>query len=372
MNVELNVQPLDGGFAGVPTYLRNLIAALETRHPSVALHFAADHVVEELPRDRQTLVSPPIRDLKGKLLWENLRYPLHTLASRPDIVHIPYHATTCWGGGRRVITIHDCFLWDHPPTARGERVDLWLLGQAARRAHLIITDSLFSANMIERLFRIDRDRIHVTPLACAPDIVVERPSAEVDVFRARHGIGARSIFYAGGTAAHKNVAALVKAYGLLEPDLRATTNLVIAGRVGNDAPHHLAIHAAIADLAGPGRVILTGLLPQEELGTAYQSASLFAFPSLYEGFGLAPLEAMACSLPVIVSDRASIPEVVGDAGIIVDPLDHTALAAAFTRVLGDPAREQAMRQASRARAATFTWNRTADLTVDAYRAALSR
>lgn len=370
MQVELNIQPLDGGFAGVPTYLRNLIGELTRLHSEIDLHYVADHPVDGVPAERQTILGPSVVSLKTKLLWENLYHPLHTLKKRPDIVHLPYHASTSWGAGRRIITVHDCFLWDHPLAKRAERINRGLLAHAAKRADAIITDSVFSQMRIERLFRIPAERIFVTPLACSPDIAVPRTATAIDRFRRQHDIGQRSIFYAGGTAAHKGIGSLISAYAQLDDDLRATTDLVIAGRLG-DAPHHLEIKAAIAALPSPGRIILTGMIPQSDLGTAYQSASIFVFPSYYEGFGLSPLEAMQCGIPVVASNRTSVPEVVGDAGILIDPSDPAMIADALTSVLTDPAYEAELRQRSLNRATNFTWRQTADLTVSAYRALLS-
>jgi alpha-1,3-rhamnosyl/mannosyltransferase len=372
MKVEIDVQPLGRGYTGVSTYLRNLIAQFRDAHPDVALRFVADHPVPELAPAVVRQIGPAVTNMKTKLVWETFRLPVHSLVSRPDILHIPYHSATAAGRGRRVVTVHDCHLWTLPPGNRAERVYRTMLGVAARRADFVLTDSEFSAGQIEALLGIDRSRIGVVPLACAPDIPQPRSPQELDSLRVRYALDRPFILYAGGTAGYKGIDALVDAYTCLHGDLRGTVDLVILGRLDRGIAHHATLLDRIAACPAPGRIVIPGIVPQADLGAFYQAAQLFVFPSFYEGFGLSPLEAMACGTPVLASDRASIPEVVGDAAILIDPARPATIVAALEQVLPDPERLSAMRLASRARADLFSWTRTADLTRAAYDAVLAR
>jgi len=371
MKVEIDVQPLGRGFTGVSTYLRNLIAELRTRHADVRLGFVADHPVPEIAPDVPKLIGPAVTNMKTKLIWEALSLPAHSLSSRPDILHSPYHSATWAGRGRRVMTVHDCHLWTMTPANRAERVYRAALEHAARRVDMVLTDSEFSAGQIETMLRVDPARIRVVPLACSPDIPRTREAGELHALRARHGLKKPFILYAGGTAAYKGVSTLVEAYTRLHEDIRGMIDLVVLGRLDRGIAHHAAILDAVAACPAPGRIVTPGIVPQEELGAFYQAARVFVFASSYEGFGLSPLEAMACGAPVIASDRASIPEVVGDAAILIDPADSATISAALERVLPDDDLLANMRRASVERAALFSWTRTADMTCAAYDEVLS-
>jgi glycosyltransferase involved in cell wall biosynthesis len=374
MKVEINARPLGWGYAGVSTYLTNLIAQLRGSYSDLELRFATDKVFEALPSKCQSVVSPRIRDLKTQVLWESISFPMHTISTKPDVVHTPYHTATAWSRGCRVLTVHDCFLWDNTPSDQSQRLYRSMLELSVKRAHAILTVSEYSRNRIVETFHIDPRWIFVSPLAASGDLSVPRSFAQIEDFRKRTGIGIDRpyILYAGGTARHKGILSLIEAYGRLDPDLRACTDLLLVGGLAHGNAHHDEIRDAIAELQPPGKIIAAGALSQSDLGTAYQAAIVFVFPSSYEGFGLSPLEAMQCGVPVVVSNRTSIPEVVGDAALLIDPDDSLSISCAITSVLASHERRRNMRAASLARASTFSWARTAERTVAAYTAALER
>ena len=189
--------------------------------------------------------------------------------------------------------------------------------------------------------------------------------AELDAFRAEQGIVRPFVLYLGTLEPRKNLPALLRAFDAVAPDV----------------PHELVLVGAEGWMTGPifdtwralrhqDRVRLAGFAPAAALPAWYSAADLFAYPSRYEGFGLPPLEAMACGTPVITSNVSSLPEVVGDAALTVDPSDEVALSAAIRRVLTDPALSADLRERGLRRAATFSWARTAAATVAAYREAV--
>jgi glycosyltransferase involved in cell wall biosynthesis len=215
-------------------------------------------------------------------------------------------------------------------------------------------------------------RIFVAPLAA--DKTMFHPDAgadEPDALRARHGIPpGRFVLILNSLHPRKNVAGAVEAFvRLVRQDRVADVSLVIAG---SPAPLAGPV-AAVVDRVGAlrERIVSTGHVTDPDLAALYRAALVFVYPSFYEGFGLPPLEAMQCGTPVITSNTWSLPEVVGDAGVMVDPQDTDALSAAMLAFCRDPAWRQSVRQNCLARAALFSWERTTACTIAAYRAALS-
>jgi glycosyltransferase involved in cell wall biosynthesis len=209
----------------------------------------------------------------------------------------------------------------------------------------------------------------VTAVHCGVDAwwrATEDP-AELAGARERAGLPARYLLSVGALEPRKNLALLIEAYALARRK-GLTLPLVVAGPAGwrsreiRDAPrrHGVADH-----------VLLVGHLSRSDLRAAYSQAEAFVFPSLYEGFGLPVLEAMACGTPVIASCSSSLPEVAGDAAVLVDPADPDALAAALERVVGDETLRSDLRRRGVQRAAGFSWDEAARQTVDAYRTALA-
>jgi alpha-1,3-rhamnosyl/mannosyltransferase len=191
-----------------------------------------------------------------------------------------------------------------------------------------------------------------------------RPTpADPGWLRRRFDVGGRYVLCVGNREPRKNLAAAVRAFAAAGA---ADCSLVVAGVRGwRNAEFERAVERTGAHVA------IAGYVSDDDLVRLYSGAACLVFPSLYEGFGLPPLEAMACGTPVIASDRTSLPEVVGDAGVLVDPRDEDALAAAIAALLEDESRARELGERGRERAARFTWERAADATVAAYREALA-
>lgn len=219
---------------------------------------------------------------------------------------------------------------------------------------------------------IDAQQVHVVPLAASRDIFhpAEDPRSVAGV-RRKYGIPSGPYLLALFTLEpRKNTDGLVRAFAeLLRRQAAGGATLVIAGAIGWDAAieQRLRIDAALRR-----RIVLTGRVPDDEMSPLYSGATAFVYPSFYEGFGLPVLEAMQCGVPVISSNTSSLPEVVGDAGLLVDPHDHQALAAAMQALLGDAARRAALSRAGLERARRFSWERTIAEVTAVYRTALSQ
>jgi glycosyltransferase involved in cell wall biosynthesis len=190
-----------------------------------------------------------------------------------------------------------------------------------------------------------------------------RSEQEINAVCEKYGIGRPHILWLGEFIAHKNVAALVSAFSGLSTRIRSHYKLILAGEQSGDWEDvkKEAARRGIGDL-----VHFTGFIDEPDLPALYSAADLFCFPSLYEGFGLPPLEAMACGTPVVCSNSSSLPEVVGDGGLLVSPRSP-ALSAAITEVLTNDNLRQRLRRRGQARASLFSWENAAGKTLDLYR-----
>lgn len=287
-----------------------------------------------------------------------------------DVVHDPTGAMPLFlTGSARVVTIHDAVPYVYPRTS--SRLD-WLIYRlwlpfAIRRANQVITDSRQSCEDIMANLPVQSDKIVVIPLAADGRFRPMEPAEVAPILR-EYGVDGPYILYVGSLTARKNLPRLVEAYARLRR-WSERWKLVVAGvRKWKSAP----IFDAVQRLGLESHLHFTGYVADEDLPALYNGADLFAFPSLYEGFGLPVLEAMACGTPVVTSDTSSLPEVAGDAALQVDPYNVEAMADAMRRMLEDGDLAQELRERGLARAAQFSWERTARETVKVYEQVLGR
>ena len=303
----------------------------------------------------------------ARLAWEQTGLVLQARRDRLDLFHGPVNVVPEGMLGAAVVTIHDLAFLTLGGHAPGRRVAYFraTVGRSARRARLILTPSQVTAADVAARFGVDPARIRVTPLGVRGGL---RPlaSGERDAFRARQGWSGPVLLYAGNLEPRKNLPALVRAFDRIAGETGAT--LVLGGAEGW-MPQEL--RDALAAMRHREAVRLPGFLPEADLGRWLGAADLFVFPSRYEGFGLPPLEAMACGTPVVASTAGALPETLGDAALLVASDDVAALAAAIGRVLGDGALAAELRARGLARAARYTWAETARLTRAAYLEALA-
>jgi glycosyltransferase involved in cell wall biosynthesis len=285
-----------------------------------------------------------------------------------DVLHSLANTGPARGRFARVVTIHDLIHRFYPDTHGGlkARGMAMLVPLAARRSHRVMADSGSTADDLVRELRVPRAKIDVVPLGVGSTArATPVPAAQL---RAGHGLGDRPIVLTvAAKRPHKNLPRLLEALALIAPERRPV--LVVPGY--GTAFHDEELSALVARLGVAGDVRLLGWVSDAELEGLYAAAALFAFPSLYEGFGLPVLEAMARDLPVACSDRGSLREVAGAAALVFDPERPDDIARAIEQVLGDPAQADRLRAAGHEQAARFTWERSAQLTLDAYRRTLS-
>jgi glycosyltransferase involved in cell wall biosynthesis len=292
--------------------------------------------------------------------WDQVALPSALRRDRVDVFLSPYYKRPLSAPCPAVVTIHDLFFIGYPGRRRPlyDAVMTRLARLYAAGASAIIADSEHSRRAIVDRLGIAAGRTVVIPVGLGPEF---QPTAPTAVQRERYGLGPRYALYVGNFLPHKNLPRLLGAWAALPEALRSSHRLVLAGgdRTGRPAL------AAVADSLGlRERVVFPGLIDDADLPALYGGADAVVQPSLEEGFGLPALEAMACGAPVVASRRGALPEVVGDAGLLVEPEDERALTAALSRVLGSSAERAALTRQGLARAAHFTSERTAGRVVD--------
>lgn len=296
-------------------------------------------------------------------VWYPVAVPRAARRAGLDVLHHPRYAVSPEPGLRVpvIVTMHDVLVLSAPelfsaPIRANFRA---LAGPLARRAAIVLTGSQASARDIAEHLRVPAERIVVTPYGVEPRF---RPAPAPQALLARLGIDRPYVACVGTLEPRKNLVTALRAFARLGPDVAL---VVVGGRGWRNEAFEEELRAV------RGKVALTGFLSDSELVGVLAGARCFLYPSLHEGYGFPPLEAMACGTPVVTSATSSLPEVVGDAGLLVDPRDVEAVAAAVARVLGDDALHDALREAGLRRAASYTWERCAAETVRAYRLAMS-
>ncbi len=285
-----------------------------------------------------------------------------------DHVGIPLVGRT----GKYVVTVHDVIPLILPETftPRHRMVVRMALARVRRKAHRVLVPSRAVKRDVVRLLNLAEGRVTVTPEGCEPRFRPVEAGAALRAVAARYGLPPRYVLAVGTLEPRKNLTTLLRAFARLRRagDVDPALRLVLAGARGwLDEP----VFDAVRSLGLEDDVRFPGFIDDDDLPAVYGGAALFVFPSLYEGFGLPLLEAMACGVPVVTSNVSSMPEVAGDAALLVDPRDVDGLAAAIARVLRDGALRDRLRGAGIARARRFSWTVTARQTLDAY-ASLAR
>ena len=347
---------------GIGTYIRELVPALAAGGADLTLFRSewpapGPDWLEDYPA---AVVPGRIRTLYAR--WDLLGRPsLPASLAGQAVVHATNHAGVppVRGRQRLAVTVHD-LAFDRFPEMfpRGWR-RLYRSGvrAAARRAHAILVPSRATAEDLRRRGDVNPARVHVTPLAASLAAGDSDPAPVLE----RLGLPRPYLLSVGTQEPRKNLARLVRAYRRVD----APHALVLAGPPGWRDEE---LERELAD-DGSGRVLRTGALDAADLDAVYRGADAFAYPSLYEGFGLPVLEALVRGLPAVSSAASSIPEVAGEAALLVEPTDEEALAEALRRILGDPALRDDLAARGPVQAARFSWAATARATLAAYRSA---
>jgi len=309
---------------------------------------------------RLPTIKPPLR-----ILWEQFIQPLELVKESIDILHSLAFVQPVICPCPSVITIYDLSFFFFPEAFQSlNRIYLSLFTPySAKRADRVVAISASTKEDIVRYLGVDPGRIDVI----YPGVdEAFRPIADrgrLAAFRDKHGLPEKVILFVGTIEPRKNVERLVRAYARLKKEGDLPHKLVIGGAEGW---LYAGVFATVEEMGLGADVLFPGYIPRDELPLWYNVADLFVYPSLYEGFGLPPLEAMACGTPAIASNTSSLPEVVGEAGFLVDPYDVEGMAGAMFKVLTDEGLREGMRRRGLERAQGFSWLKMARETVKVY------
>jgi glycosyltransferase involved in cell wall biosynthesis len=343
---------------GIGTYIRNLLrhlARLDDRTEYVVLCRQEDIAfATELGENFRAV---PERS-RGYSIREQIAVPLDLRREAADLFHAPHYVLPPLTPCRSVVTIHDCIHLRFPqylPNRLGyayARSSLWV---AAHRSARVLTVSEASKRDILRYFGIPESKVTVIYNAIDERFNEEPPADEVMRVRERYQLNDPFVLYAGNIKPHKNLERLIEAFHIIRRGELESVKLLI---IGDEISKYAALRRTVHRYKLHKHVRFFGFVPDATLAILYRLARVFVFPSLYEGFGLPPLEAMASGTPVITSNVSSLPEVVGDAAMLIDPYEPDAIAGAMRRVLADDRLRDDMRERGLARVREFSWDRS--------------
>ena len=352
--------------AGIGRYVRELFKHLGRidRWNSYLLLVPRDSELHPLPPNFR-YIRLPLSERMMYIFWQRLRIPLPAeaftgplaLFHSPDFVLPPLAKTTS------VLTIHDLSFLRVPDCFTQNLLNYLskAVPRSIRKANFILADSENTRKDLLELMGVASERVEVLYAGVGESF---RPS-DGGRARARYGLPERFILSLGTLEPRKNFARLVRAFAILKRGLRSNNDLklVIAGRKGW---LYEEIFGAVEECGLEGDVIFPGYVEDEDLPSLYSAAELFVYPSIYEGFGLPPLEAMACGTPVVASEAPPLPEVLGDAALFFSPYDEEAMASAMEKALLDEGLRLKLREKGFARSSQFSWEKSAQKLLEIY------
>lgn len=365
LNAHLLSRSLTYRSAGVSRYIHGLMTHLPLVDDSLT-YLAYIQDPELRVQGWQTRVSPwRTARPPARILWEQIAQPWALGRDRVDLVHAPVYVGPLATRRPVLVTIHDLSVFRYPELfPKGNRIYLQSFTRlSARRAVRLIADSQSTRRDIQEILGISRSHIDVIYPGVGNEMRPIEDPERLASLRSRHGLPERFILCVATLEPRKNLYLLLEAMARLVAQTDLPHHLVLAGGQGW---FYESLNARVRALRLQDRVLFPGFVPDGELPLWYSAAELFVYPSRYEGFGLPPLEAMACGAPVIVSDQSSLPEVVGQAGVQLPPDDPEAWARTMAELLESPTRRAALREAGLQRAQSFGWRSTAAATAQLY------
>jgi alpha-1,3-rhamnosyl/mannosyltransferase len=359
---------------GIGTYVRNVVrhlARLDQRNTYFLFCHGTD---EPTLRDLSENFVPVVDESLQYRLREHFSIPFKLRRLGAELLHSPHYVRPLLCTIPSVVTIHDCIHLLFPqylPNRMAYRYARFVMGSAIERSALVYTVSQASRADILRFYpSTDPDKVRVIPNAIDPELLVDPGEEERERIRERYQIRGRFVLFAGNVKPHKNLERLIRAFAIVRAQSgRRDLRLVL---IGEDVSRYNSLRRTAEEAGVRPDVRFFGFVPHQTLAALYRMASVFAFPSLYEGFGLPPLEAMACGTPVLTSSISSLPEVAGDAALLVDPYSVEEIAEGLARLLDDDGLRHSLVARGRARAAGFSWERAARAILDGYLRVLGR
>ncbi len=376
MNIAFDALPLMGRLTGIGYCEAGQVTAMTKLHPEHRFslnYFAMRHL-----NARKADLAPYLREnvtakhafcspYGYRLLSSFLPVPYRWFFGKDaDITHFFNYIIPPFVHGKTVVTVHDMVYRAFPETVRGRTKHMLDLGlvTSMKRADRIVTDSEFSRSEIIKYYPQFQDKIRVVP--CGVDMQKFHPETDAQKIaevREKYGLSEQYFLYLGTLEPRKNLERLIDAYAQFAKNHENPAQLVLAGGKGW---LYDGIFAKVQRLGLEDKVIFTQYIDSADMCALMSGALAFTFPSIYEGFGMPPLEAMACGTPVLVSDAASLPEVTGDSAVIVKPDSTDSIAEGLERLFTDAQLRARLRAEGLERAKLFSWERSAKLLYDVY------
>lgn len=371
MRIGINLLALKPGVSGgIDLYVRNLLrelAAIDFKNDYVIFTNRANKGGYDVSgrnfREHVVNIDPRIR--WSRVVAEQLYLPLLVIRYRLDVLHSPTYTFPLLAPCRGVVTICDSLYKVLPEAVDRAKRLFWAIfvPLSAHRCRRVITISEYSKGDIARFLRVTPGKVDVTPLGGNTAGLMAAQESDPKVLQ-RLGVHEPFVLTVAGLGVHKNSAAVVRALArLARSQCLPSLQYVITGR---DYGARQQIHDLAHDLAVDEALLLAGYVSDEELAALYRTCLAYVSMSLFEGFGMTVVEAMAHGAPVVVSTQGSLPEIAGDAGVTIEPYDVEALATVLHRLATNPEARELMRQQGRERASQFTWVSTARKTLIAY------
>jgi glycosyltransferase involved in cell wall biosynthesis len=366
IRVAVDATAVPARLTGAGVYAARLLAALARREDLEVEAFCAPGSAHALaaPGLRLHPVTMAAAGRPARIAWTQLLAGRAARRRSADLLHGVHYELPLRAGLPQLVTVHDLTMLTHPEWHEASKVRYfgWATRRAVAAARRVLCVSATTARDLGELLGVPGERIDVTPLGTD---LRAAPAEAVDAVRRRLGLDGPYLLGLGTVEPRKDLPTLVRAFATLAAEL--PHRLVLAGLAGWGAG---ALAAEVAASGVAERILLAGYVPEADKAALYTGADVFAYPSRYEGFGLPVLEALACGTPTVTTTGGSLPEVAGDAAVLIEPGDVGALAAAVAKLAADPAARHDAAGRGLARAAAFTWERCAALTVAAYRRGL--
>ena len=360
--------------AGVGRFVQGLVTALVKldRENQYTLMYSRPERNSSPPRfpteSNVTARSLFLTERLTNILWYKLgiAVPIELIGPVADLYYFPDFALPPVRRGRSVITVHDLSFLLVPDCADARlRAHLEkVVPMSVRYADFVTADSENTRSELTALLDVEPNRVAVVYGGVDDQFHPVVDEAQLQSVRTKYGLFSPFVLYVGTIEPRKNLGRLLRAHIRLRTKYGSRHQLVVAGGLGW---LYQDVLRDIEEIASEHEVIFLGRVPDQDLPSLYSLADVFAFPSLYEGFGLPPLEAMACGVPVVCSNTSSLPEVVGDAGVLVSPYDVDALSDALASLLNDPVRRRELADRGVVRARRFTWERSARQLLEVWR-----
>ena len=373
MRIAIDLRPALKKGTGVGTYVQNLVENLALIDQENRYFLFSSSLRDRVPLKRLSLPDNffikdyriPVRVLN--FLWHKYRFPpVDYLIGAVDISHSPHPLLMPAKKGKRIITIHDLFFWTHPEMTKGEikRDYLALAELHAHRADAIIAVSEHTKKDIIRLLKVPEEKVRVIYEGVAESFRHRLSSQSLALLRREFSLDGDYLLFVGTIEPRKNLVNLLRAFhGVVKRGFEEL-KLVIVGERGW---HTEEFDRELQSPALKGKVVLTGYLRPEQLVGLYQAARMLTYPSLAEGFGLPLVEAMASGIPVVASNTSCMPEIAGDAAILVDPHHPREIEQAICSLLTDSELTEKLTRRGLERSHRFSWKETAEQTLQLYR-----